>query len=103
MSVISEPFPASTEQQQALASYPNPYAGNQDDKGEVNLVEDAGTPYAKDIEGKNGGTGDRVGIALIEQEHVIPTTGERMPTSKWEYWTFCIFCKYGLMTFVCEH
>jgi hypothetical protein len=47
-----------------------------------------------------------VGEAVLEQKNVIPTTGKRIPTSKWEYITFCIFVSivsalvwnYGLMT-----
>ena len=36
--------------------------------------------------------GDSAGLAVIEQKHVIPTTGKRIPTTKKEYWTFCLFC-----------
>ena len=32
-------------------------------------------------------------IATIQQQHTIPSTGKRMPTSKWEYIFFCVFCK----------
>lgn len=35
----------------------------------------------------------KAGIAVIQQQHTIPTTGKRMPTSKWEYIFFCIFCR----------
>ena len=35
--------------------------------------------------------GDTVGRAVIEQREVIPTTGKRMPTGKWEYIAFCVF------------
>jgi hypothetical protein len=34
---------------------------------------------------------ENVGKAILEQKHVIPTTGERIPTSKWEYIFFCVF------------
>lgn len=37
--------------------------------------------------------GDSVGRAVIEQREVIPTTGQRKPTGKWEYIAFCVFCK----------
>ena len=37
---------------------------------------------------------DKVGLALLEQKNVIPTTGKRIPTSKLEYWTFCMFCEF---------
>lgn len=33
------------------------------------------------------------GRAIINQRETIPTTGKRIPTTKWEYITFCIFCK----------
>lgn len=36
----------------------------------------------------------KAGIAVIQQQHTIPPTGKRMPTSKWEYIFFCIFCEY---------
>lgn len=32
-------------------------------------------------------------IAAIRQQHTIPATGKRMPTSKWEYIFFCVFCE----------
>ena len=35
----------------------------------------------------------RAAIAVIQQQHTIPPTGKRMPTSKWEYIFFCIFCE----------
>lgn len=35
----------------------------------------------------------KAGIAVIQQQQTIPTTGKRMPTSKWEYIFFCIFCR----------
>ncbi|ORY27919.1 putative autophagy protein [Naematelia encephala] len=34
---------------------------------------------------------DSAGLALIEQTHVIPTTGVRKVTTSWEYWTYCFF------------
>lgn len=33
------------------------------------------------------------GKAVIGQRETIPTTGKRIPTSKWEYVSFCIFCE----------
>ncbi|ORX36209.1 autophagy protein [Kockovaella imperatae] len=36
-------------------------------------------------------TGDEVGAAIVEQQHVIPSTGQRKPTSKLEYILFNIF------------
>lgn len=35
----------------------------------------------------------KAGIGIIQQQHSIPATGKRMPTSKWEYIFFCIFCE----------
>lgn len=35
-------------------------------------------------------------MASIQQQHTIPATGKRMPTSKWEYIFFCIFCEYSI-------
>lgn len=31
------------------------------------------------------------GYAVVEQVHVIPSTGERMPTSVWEYRNYCLY------------
>ena len=39
--------------------------------------------------------GDQVGLALIEQERVIPRTADRKVTTKWEYWTYTLFCESG--------
>ena len=36
-----------------------------------------------------------VGLAVMEQQELIPTTGERKSTTSWEYWTYCIFCGYS--------
>ena len=33
-----------------------------------------------------------VGLAVIEQKTVIPSSGPSMATTQWEYWTFCVFC-----------
>jgi hypothetical protein len=33
------------------------------------------------------------GLAVIDITHTIPTTGKRKVTTKWEYWTYCAFCK----------
>ncbi|PMB67069.1 hypothetical protein BM221_006731 [Beauveria bassiana] len=30
-------------------------------------------------------------LGLIKQQHIIPTTGNVMPTGKWEYIFFCIY------------
>lgn len=35
------------------------------------------------------------GRAVINQRETIPTTGKRIPTTKWEYITFCIFCEFS--------
>jgi hypothetical protein len=32
-------------------------------------------------------------LGFIKQQHIIPTTGKVMPTGKWEYIFFCIYCK----------
>ena len=34
-----------------------------------------------------------VGLAVMQQQELIPTTGERKPTTNWEYWTYCVFCE----------
>lgn len=39
------------------------------------------------------GAAKSVGLAVIGQTHTIPTTGERKVTSKFEYWSYCAFCK----------
>ena len=33
------------------------------------------------------------GMAVIEQIQVIPKTGKRIPTGRWEYWTFVLYCE----------
>lgn len=32
-------------------------------------------------------------LGFIQQQHTIPTTGNVMPTGKWEYIFFCVYCK----------
>lgn len=37
-----------------------------------------------------------VGLAVLQQQELIPTTGERKVSTKWEYWTYCVFCGYRI-------
>lgn len=32
-------------------------------------------------------------LGFIQQQHIIPTTGNVMPTGKWEYIFFCVYCR----------
>lgn len=34
---------------------------------------------------------DVTGLAVVEQGHTIPMTGERKITTKWEYWAYCLY------------
>ena len=34
------------------------------------------------------------GLAVIEQLQAIPRTGKRIPTGRWEYITFCLYCEW---------
>lgn len=34
---------------------------------------------------------DGTGFAVVEQGRVIPTTGERKITTRWEYWSYCLY------------
>lgn len=52
--------------------------------------------FGVDDHGTRKDAHNNAGMAVIEQRGVIPSTGKRIPTSKWEYITFCIFCKYFL-------
>ena len=36
-------------------------------------------------------TSEVTGLAVVEQGHVIPTTGERKVTTRWEYWSYCLY------------
>lgn len=64
------------------------------------FVEHAGAHQTLGMGKTSDAPHDSVGIALIEQKNIIPSTGERVPTSKWEYWTFCVFCgsSFGHLT-----
>jgi hypothetical protein len=57
-----------------------------DSKGDVEHVEVTHPPPAP------AKAHDNVGLAVLEQKSIIPTTGKRILTSKLEYWTYCIFC-----------
>lgn len=57
-----------------------------EEKGDIQHLDE----YQEELK-QAGLTHDTVGKAILEQRHVIPTSGERIPTSKWEYITFCIF------------
>lgn len=59
----------------------------------------AATTHLEDTDGDlKGGTGVHIagadtdaGLAVVDQLEVIPTSGERIPVSKWEYYTFILF------------
>lgn len=34
----------------------------------------------------------KAALGFLQQQHTIPTTGKAIPTGKWEYIFFCIFC-----------
>jgi hypothetical protein len=53
------------------------------------------TTVGGDTDG-TGGLHKKAAIAIIKQQHTIPATGKRVPTSKLEYVLFCIFCKYSI-------
>ena len=36
----------------------------------------------------------KAAVGVIQQQHTIPVTGDRKPTSKWEYIFYCIFCEH---------
>ena len=57
-----------------------------EEKEDVQHIDD----YHEELK-QAGLSHDTVGKAILEQRHVIPTSGDRIPTSKWEYITFCIF------------
>jgi hypothetical protein len=37
------------------------------------------------------------GLAVVEQGHTIPTTGERKITTSLEYWAYCLYGKLGFV------
>ncbi len=39
---------------------------------------------------------DVTGLAVVEQGHTIPTTGERKVTTGLEYWAYCLYGKLTL-------
>jgi hypothetical protein len=55
---------------------------------------ETGLEHLEDVEiagDENNAKHETAGISVIRQQHTIPTTGKRMPTSKWEYIFFCVF------------
>lgn len=50
------------------------------------------------LDSDNGSAGPNLhkkgALGFIKQQHIIPTTGNVMPTGKWEYIFFCIYCKF---------
>ncbi|KAM3508636.1 hypothetical protein MY11210_006638 [Beauveria gryllotalpidicola] len=57
---------------------------------EEHVEDDAAAPSSD-----NGSAGPnlhkRGALGFIQQQHTIPTTGDVMPTGKWEYIFFCIY------------
>lgn len=56
-------------------------------------TEKAELSHVDDAVDLKAGAHKSVGLAVIGQTHMIPTTGDRKVTTKMEYWTYCIFCK----------
>ena len=71
------------------ATYPQESSIAIEKKQEVHHLETHKAWESGDADGVNAH--NNVGLAVLEQKHVIPSTGRRIPTSKWEYATFCIF------------
>lgn len=71
--------PASTTEKQAAAAAA---AGEH--------VEDA--PPSSSDHGSAPDLHKKGALGFIQQQHTIPTTGRVMPTGKWEYIFFCIYC-----------
>lgn len=59
------------------------------------VAEHLETNVSTDASG-TGGLHKKAAIAVIKQQHTIPATGKRVPTSKLEYVLFCIFCEYSI-------
>ena len=56
--------------------------------------EKAVNENAVDFDSEKGlHTHDVTGLAVVDQGHTIPTTGERKPTKTWEYWAYCLYGK----------
>ena len=74
---------------------------NHDDSAYAN-EKAGGAQHLEDLHGETSSddsTTDlhkRAGLAVIQQQHTIPVTGDRLPTTKWEYIFFCIFCEFGV-------
>ena len=60
-----------------------------DDKDHIVIHDDHAIPHLDE----KPGAPKAVGTAVIDITHTIPTTGLRKVTTKWEYWTYCAFCK----------
>lgn len=57
----------------------------------VEAVERADSPIQEKM--VQGLGHDSAGMAVIEQINIIPQTGERMPTTRWEYISFLMMCE----------
>ena len=58
--------------------------------------EDVLPPQAEEVQDARDGkqnAHNAAGLAVMQQQELIPTTGERKTTTKWEYWTYCVFCE----------
>lgn len=89
---MSNPSDTNTGPGHPSGDFANPAPGPLGDEKRVETehVESSWHPF------ENGTTGDKhkdASIAVIKQQHTIPTTGKRMLTTKWEYIFFCVFCK----------
>lgn len=60
-----------------------------DDKDNIIIHDEQPVPHLAE----KPGAPKAVGTAVIDITHTIPTTGQRKVTTKWEYWTYCAFCK----------
>jgi hypothetical protein len=43
------------------------------------------------VEKPSLGAHGKAGYSVVEQGHTIPTTGARKTTTRWEYWSWCLY------------
>jgi hypothetical protein len=74
----------------------NPAVDSLGDEKKANVTEHLETTPGVELDETTDNLHRSAAIAIIQQQHTIPATGKRMPTSKWEYIFFCIFCEYSI-------
>lgn len=92
----TDPIAGSDDPRHAAPPPPPPAAVPDAEKHAEEHIEDA--PASSSDSDSAPNLHKKGALGFIQQQHTIPTTGSVIPTGKWEYIFFCVYCKFLFTT-----